>query len=97
MSSVAVLALSWSGGSPAGAQDDYEADPQLIADIQGYAAETQNGHDHVLRWMRVLQTFGAVEGMTAAEAQGYADNGWPRWDPVTAALAEMAAAASDPG
>ena len=74
---LAVLAVSWSGGSPAGASDDYEPDPQLIADVRGYAAETDNGFDHVLRWVRVLQAFGALEGMTAAEARGYAEQyGW---------------------
>ena len=71
-------------------------DEQVVAAVRGYAQETGKGFDHVLRWMRVLHTFGALQDMTAAEAQGYADNGWPRWVPVTAALAEMEAAASDP-
>ena len=36
------------------------------------------------RWRRVLKTFGALDDMTAAEAQGYADNGWQRCVPMAA-------------
>ena len=35
-----------------------------------------HGFDHVMRWMRVLKTFGDLQDMTAAEAQDYADRGW---------------------
>ena len=78
------------------AQDGYLPDGQLIVDVQGYARETRHGHDHMLRWMRVLHTFGALDDMTAAEAQGYADRGWTRWDPVAAELAAMEGSVSDP-
>ena len=70
---VAASVLVWAGTSPAGAQDGYQPDQDLINDVWGYARETDNGFDYVLRWMRVLKTLGAVEDMTAAEAQGYAD------------------------
>lgn len=86
----AVLAVSWSGTSPVGAQDDYEPDPQVVADVWGHAGETGNGFDHVLRWMRVLVTFGAIEGMTSAEAQANAEQYWAqRWDPVVAELKKL--------
>ena len=91
-----MLAVSWSGTDSAGAQDDYEPDPQVIADVWGYAAETDNGYDHVLRWVRVLQSFGAIEGMTAAEARGYADNGWQRWVPVAAELRKLEDGQAEP-
>ena len=61
----------------------------LIAAVRGYAAETENGQDHVDRWLRVLAAFGDDNGqtpMTAAEAQTYADRGWTRWEPVVTAL-----------
>ena len=72
-------------------QDGYQPDPQVVSDVQGYAADTSNEFDHVLRWMRVLNAFGALTGMTAAEAQGYADrgSGWERWVPVAAELAKL--------
>ena len=63
--------------------------PPLIADVWSYAQETQNGYDHVLRWMRVLKTLGALSAMTAAEAQGLADAGWHRWDPVAVELRNL--------
>ncbi|MCY4511664.1 MAG: SwmB domain-containing protein [Acidobacteria bacterium] len=78
------------------AQDGYEPDAQVAADVQGYARETQNGYDHVLRWMRVLHTFDALDDMSAAEAQGYADSGWQRWVPVAAELAALEAATAAP-
>ncbi len=65
----------------------------LIADVRGYAAETNSGAEHVTRWQRVLKALGETDAafasltpMTAAEAQTYANNGWPRWDPVVTAL-----------
>ena len=66
----------------------YEPDQDVVANVRSYAQETQQGFDHVLRWMRVLKTFGAIADMTSSEAQGYADNGWARWDPVVEALKE---------
>ena len=86
---LAALAVFWSGGSPAGADGGYEPDQQVVADVWTYAQETQHGYDHVLRWMRVLKTFGELEDMTAAEAQGYADRGWQRWDPVADELTDL--------
>ena len=75
--------------TPAGADDGYEPDQQIVANVWSYAAETDNGFDHVLRWMRALKTFGVVEDMTAAEAQGYADSGWERWNPVAEELGKL--------
>ncbi len=71
-------------------------DPQVVSAVRGYAQETKNGYNHVLRWVRVLDSFGALEPMTAAEAQGYADRGWPRWVPVAPELAAMEGSASNP-
>ena len=83
-----VFAIALAAAGLAAAQESNEPDPQLIATVEGYAEETQNGFDHVWRWVRVLKTFGivAIEDMSVAEAQGYADRGWERWVPVTAAL-----------
>ena len=71
--------------------DGVTVDPQLIADVRSYMAETYNGADHVNRWKRVLEAFGVeeypgLEPMTSDEAQTYADQGWSRWDPVVTAL-----------
>ena len=74
------------------AADDYEPDQDVVDDVRRYAEETGSGFDHVLRWMRVLKTFGAIADITAAEAQGYADQGWERWDPVVAELEKLEAA-----
>ena len=95
LTAAAFLTIIWLGTTPAGAQDGYEPDEQLIDDVRGYARETDKGYDHVLRWMRVLHTFDALDDVTAAEAQDYADNGWQRWDPVVAALAELEDAPGD--
>ena len=73
------------------AQDGYQPDLQVVADVRTYAEETQHGYDHVLRWIRVLKTFGALDEMTATEAQGYADRGWQRWDPVVEELTNLEA------
>ena len=73
---LAVLAVSWSGTTSAGAQDDYQPDSQVVADVWTYAAETANGPDHVLRWFRVLHTFDEIEAHeTAAEPRAIADRG----------------------
>ena len=72
----------------------YEPDQEVVDDVWSYARETQHGFDHVLRWARVLKTFGAVANMTAAEAQGYADRGWQRWDPVAEELKAKEASTS---
>ena len=71
------------------------ADPALVAQVRGYAAETHHGQAHVDRWRRVLAAFGDDNGytpMTAAAAQTYADKGWQRWVPVVAALKALEAA-----
>ena len=79
------------------AQDDYLPDPQVVDDVWNYARETDNGFDHVLRWMRVLHTLGAIEAMTSAEARGYADQYLAaRWNPVADELAALEAAAAEP-
>ncbi len=75
-------------------QQTVTVDPALIAQVRGYAAETwqdRPGNPHTERWKRVLVAFGVesypgLTPMTAAEAQGYADRGWSRWDPVVTAL-----------
>ena len=74
-------------------QDGYQPDPQVVSDVWDYAGETGNGFDHVLRWMRVLEAFGALTGMSAAEAQGHADQYLAaRWDPVVEELTKLEAA-----
>ena len=45
--------------------------------------------------MRVLKTLGAVTDVTSAEAQGYADRGWQRWDPVATELRNQEDAQGD--
>ncbi|MCY4040300.1 MAG: hypothetical protein OXF72_03475, partial [Gammaproteobacteria bacterium] len=72
-------------------QTDTNVDPQLLADVRAYAAETDNGPEHVERWRRVLYALtngaeGVAPAMTSHEAQTYADKGWARWVPVAAAL-----------
>ena len=73
----------------------------LLADVEGYAAETwRESADHVPRWSRVLAAFGqdnaySSDPMAAVEAQTYADRGWGRWVPVTAALQCLEAAAAE--
>ena len=76
------------------APGDYEPDQDVVDDVRGYARETQHGFDHVLRWMRVLKTFGDIADMTSSEAQGYVDRGWERWDPVVEELKEKEASTS---
>ena len=79
------------------AQDDYVPDSQVVDDVWSYARETDNGFTHVLRWMRVLHTLGAIEAMTSAEARGYAVQYLAaRWDPVADELAALEAAAAVP-
>ena len=74
------------------AQGGYQPASKVVSDVWGYAREITHGFDHMLRWMRVLKTFGALEDMTAAEARGYADSGWEGWGPVADELAELEAA-----
>ena len=86
----AVLAASWSAGSPAGATDGYQPDATVVANVETYSKELTSGYDHVLRWMRVLKSFGAIEGMTVAEAQGYAaEHLAERWNPVVQELTNL--------
>ena len=85
-------ALLWAAAGPAGAQDGYQPDQQVVDDVWNYARETDNGFTHVLRWMRVLHTFGELEDMAAAEARENASQFWAaRWDPVVAELANLEA------
>jgi len=87
---LAVLAVSWSGANPAGADDGYEPDQQVIADVWTYAQETSSGYDHVHRWFRILATFGVVQEMPVSEAQGYADQHLAaRWDPIVTELTNL--------
>ncbi len=76
-------------------------DPQLVADVRGYAGETQHGADHVNRWKRVLEAFGVedypnLEPTTAGEAEAHADIGRARWVPVAAYLVALEAANPQP-
>ena len=88
---LAALAVSLSGSGPVGATD-YEPDQDVVEAVEGYSKELTHGYDHVLRWVRVLMAFGAVEDMSAAEAQGHADTFWNvRWDPVAAELTALQA------
>ena len=76
-----------------------QAQERLIATIEGYAAETEKGEEHVERWKRVLGALGVgthADPMTAAEAQTYADRGWDRWLPVVGALEVVEAANKQP-
>ena len=92
-----VASLAVAGTGAAGAQDEYEPDPRVVAAVRVYAQQTDNGYDHVLRWMRVLKTFGAVEDMSAAEAQEHADQYWAkRWDPVVEELRKLEAGQDEP-
>ena len=87
---LAAAALLWLSAGPASAQDGHQPDQQVVADVQSYARETQHGHAHVLRWMRVLHTFDALSDMTSTEAQGFAETYWSvRWDPVAAELEKL--------
>ena len=74
----------------------YAPSAQLVANVRGYAQETDNGQAHVDRWLRVLAAFGDDNGhapMTAAEARGHAAEFWSaRWDPVVEALAALESA-----
>ncbi len=76
--------------------DGVTVDPQLIADVRSYMAETQHGPVHVNRWKRVLEAFGVeeyagLEPMTSAEAkQKYGT--WARWQPVIPVLEAIEAA-----
>ena len=76
--------------------DGVTVDPQLIADVRSYMAETQHGPVHVNRWRRVLEAFGVeeyagLEPMTSAEAkQKYGT--WARWQPVIPVLEAIEAA-----
>ena len=89
---LAAASVLWSSPGPAGAQDGHQPDPQVVDDVWDYAKETQHGADHVLRWMRVLHTFGALDDMSAAEAQDHADQFWAaRWDPVVTELTNLEA------
>ncbi len=85
------------------ADDDagHTVDPQVVASVQSWMAETHHGAVHVNRWQRVLVAFGALDAdgvsggaMSAAEAQGYADRGSQRWVPVVAELAALEASRS---
>ena len=85
-------ALLWAAAGPAGAQDGYQPDQQVVVDVWSYARETDNGFTHVLRWMQVLHTLGALEDMSAAEARDNAGQYWAaRWDPVADELANLEA------
>ncbi len=96
-------------GTVAVADDDdpapttgYTVDPQVVANVKLWAAETHNGAEHVNRWQRVLVAFGELDAsgvsgvaMSAAEAQTYADLGWPRWVPVVAELTALEASGQE--
>ncbi len=76
--------------------DGATVDPQLIANVRSYMAETQHGPVHVNRWKRVLEAFGVedypgLEPMTSDEAkQKYGT--WARWQPVIPVIEAIEAA-----
>ena len=69
----------------------------LIAKMKEYRNDLQWRHQksHRDRWDRALLAFGetvadqTLTAMSAAEAQGYADQGWTRWVEVARALREL--------
>ena len=71
----------------------------LIAQMYEWRNDSRYVHDkaHTDRWDRALLAFGetvsdtTLTPMPASEAQGYADRGWTRWEPVAAALREIEA------
>ena len=76
-------------------------EPPLIDKVRHYTTEIARGWDHVLRWRRALHALsdgaeGEGPAMTAAEAQGYADQDGTRWVPVVAALTNLEGAARSP-
>ncbi len=86
----AALTLASPSAGPAHAADGYEPDPEVVDDVRSYAAETEHGFAHVWRWVRVLESFGALEGMTVAEAEDNADRFMAsRWDPVADELRRL--------
>ena len=88
---------SGTGGS--GRADKYAG---LIAKMYEWRNDSRYVHDkaHTDRWDRALLAFGetvsdnTLTPMTAAEAQGYADQGWTRWVEVAKALHEIEAYAA---
>ena len=70
---------------------------ELIAQMYEWRNDPEWVHAkaHTDRWDRALLAFGetvadaSLTPMTADEAQGFADRGWERWEPVTAALREI--------
>ena len=76
--------------------DGATVDPQLIANVRSYMAETQHGPVHVNRWKRVLEAFGVedypgLEPMTSDEAKRKYGT-WARWQPVIPVLEAIEAA-----
>ncbi len=69
----------------------------LIPQMYQWRNDPRYVHDkaHTDRWDRALLALGepvedtSLTAMTADEAQTYADRGWTRWVPVTAALREL--------
>jgi len=78
---------------------EWKPDPDVVADVRRYAAETWHGEAHVERWKRVLIGLGVeasagLTAMTSAEAQTYLDLGWARWAPVVIELKKAEKAAT---
>ncbi len=75
-------------------EDEYAA---LIAQMHQWRNDPRwvSYKAHTDRWDRALLAFGetvadtTLTPMAAAEAQGYADRGWPRWVEVAATLREL--------
>ena len=70
-------------------------DEDLIAEVEGYAAETHHGTDHVNRFRSVLEALGAgdwdgVEPMSVEKAEEMARiHAAHRWDPIVAELKRL--------
>ena len=93
LSAEQVLALFEEHPQTVLAEDNKEVcvSDELLADVEGYSEETwRESADHVERWLRVLETFSGTANdsrvMTPTEAEGYANRGWQRWEPVLEAL-----------
>ena len=80
-----------------------DEDPYLVNRVRYYISEGRRPPVYYERWRRVLCAFGVAKGkfvrgkhitplappMTAAEARGYADRGWRRWEPVALVLEKL--------
>ena len=87
--------LEWVGGAEGAA--GVNSNSALIDQMREWRNDPQWVHakDHTDRWDRALLALGesvsdgTLTAMTAAEAQGFADRGWERWEEVAEALRQL--------